>query len=111
MNTARINQSIRLNVKKMHTSIINKILKNRTCLKNEIIVYACPMESIGKIIKYDAGPPKKRHTNVLGRGSPWQVRFNRETVRLDLRPELYGNMSVRDGWKFVNEAKIFKKCK
>lgn len=111
------NQSIREN---HHVDKIEMVLKKRTCMKNMKILFVHPLTeervSTASIIKWDPGKVDKRHVDHNNKPAPWQIRMSHQkgtsaSTRVDLSPALYGQMNKINGWKFMDETAVFKKCK
>lgn len=116
-----MNQSIlkrERNTKEMK-HIIAQVLSKRSCMKNVAILFVHPLHNTaitsGKIIKYDPGSVAKRYVGRDGNVTPWQVRFSGQkgtgaSTRVNLSPALYGKTHLINGWKFVDEMHVLKKC-
>ena len=101
-------------------SMVERTLKKRKCMMKQKIRYVFLHDTgetevvHGYIVKWDPEYTKTgvyKKVDYRGRPAPWQTRFSRQTIRIDLRPDLYGKMNRHDGWTFVNESAVVKKCK
>jgi len=126
-NMNKVNQSIRIDKSSLHHSRIAEILKKRKCMQKQKIIYNFPSSRTnptGKpvqahIIKWDPEYTKTgAYTKLDYKNRPafWKIRTKLsirtvgKTMRVDLRPELYGKMTRNDGWVFEDEDKTMKKC-
>lgn len=100
--------------------IVDRVLSKRKCMIKQQIKYVFLRDTgkkevvQGHIVKWDREYTKTgiyKKIDYLGRPAPWQTRFERKTIRLNLRPELYGKLNQPDGWVFVNEPAVLRKCK
>ena len=116
-----VNQSIRIKKDPLQHEQVEQVLKKRKCMKKQKIFYVFPSSNNNNktpiqayIIKWDPERPTKsgvyKKLDYKNRPAFWMIRLKGATVRVDLRPELYGKMNRVDGWTFVDEDKTMRKC-